>query len=229
MDTTSFNVGCALIATAPVFAGHYILYQQQRYILLSWLCAFVCTVFLIICSLSSLFTENPWIALLFSVPFEAIGKCLVKYFACKLPFLRFPTTRAQIGLCCGLGYSLSHILTLYIPIVFDQSFSVDFSGDHPVYFPNSLDLAIANHALCLFQIGISLLLLRYSQLNIYVAGIILAFVQYGFSSLSLIQIIPLKLVLMMVIGYGCTIFGTLSFRGMDYEELPQEKNQTKQQ
>ena len=222
MNTWGLNAGCALIASAPVAAGHFILAQQQRYILLSWLCAFVCTVFMIICSLSSLFTDNPWFILLFSVPFEAIGKCLVKYFACKQKFLRFPTTRAQIGLCCGIGYSLSHILTLYVPIVFDQPFSIDLTGDHTMSFPNSLDLAIANHAACIFQIGISLFLLRYSELNIFIAGFILAVVQYGFGALSQISIIPLKLVLMVVVSYVLMVLGTISFRGMSYEELMNE-------
>ena len=232
MNTWSFNFGCALIASAPVAAGHFIMGQEQRYILLSWLCAFVCTVFLIICSLSSLFTENPWFILLFSVPFEAVGKCLVKYFACKQKFLRFPTHRAQIGLCCGVGYSLSHLLTMFIPIIFDQPFSVDFSDNHPKYFPNALDLAIGNHAMCIFQIAISLFLLRFDNINIIIAGIVLAFVQYGFSSLSQIPIIPLKLVLMVVIAYVLIILAALSFRGMNYEELPttpQPQPQTQQE
>lgn len=219
MSTWGLNAGCALIASAPVAAGHFILAQQQRYILLSWLSAFVCTVFMIICSLSSLFTENPWFILLFSVPFEAIGKCLIKYFACKQTFLRFPTTRAQIGLCCGVGYSLAHVLTLYVPLVFDQPFSIELTGDHTMKFPNSLDLAIANHAACIFQIGISLLLLRFSDINIFLAGFIIAAVQYGFGALSQIPSIPLKLVLMIVISYALVIGGTLSFRGMNYEEL----------
>lgn len=120
---------------------------------------------------------------------------------------------------------MSHSLTMYIPIVFDQPFSVDFSHNHPIYFPNSLDLAIANHSMCIFQIAISLWLLRFSNLNIFIAGIILALIQYGFGALSQITIIPLKLPLMMVISYALVIGATISFRGMPYEELPNNTQQ----
>jgi hypothetical protein len=74
MRTTSLNVGCGLIATAPVFAAHVVFGKKIRYILLEWFCSFVSTILLILCSLSSLFTKNPWFILLYSIPFDSAGK-----------------------------------------------------------------------------------------------------------------------------------------------------------
>lgn len=221
MDTWSYNVGCGLIATAPVAAGHFILLKQVRYIVLAWLCAFVATLALVFVSLSSLFTTNPWYILLYGVPFEAIGKCLIKFVACRQPFLRFPSNRASIGLACGVGFSLAHVLCLYYPQIFDQPYGVDSSLNHPYYFPNSLDTAVGYHAACMFQIGVSLFLLRFANINIFLAGFIIAVVQYGFGALSQVSIIAVKLPLMIILSYLMVFTSAWSYRYMEFEELGQ--------
>ena len=210
------NVGCGLIATAPVFAVHTALLSTIRYMLLGWFCSFISTIILIICSLSSLFTDNPWILLLFSVPLDSAGKMILKYFGCRFRFLSKPIDRCCLGLACGLGFALAHVLTLYLPIVFDQPFSVIFDDKHPAYFPNCLDLAIVHQALSVFHVGSSLILFRYANVNIFAMYVVMILLQYAAGALTQIPIIWLKLVAINVYGYGLLLFGLFSFRSMNY-------------
>ncbi|EAX98313.1 hypothetical protein TVAG_018490 [Trichomonas vaginalis G3] len=228
METWAFNVGCGLIASAPVAAGHFILGKQMRYIVLAWLCAFVATIVLVLCSLSALFIKEKyenawknarWYTLLYCVPFEAVGKCLIKFFACRQSFLRYPSNRASIGLACGIGFSLAHILCLYYPMLFDQSLGIDITENHSKRFPNALDLAIGYHAASVFQIGVSLFLLRFANLNIFIAGFLVMAAQFGFSAISIIQEPYVKDPIMVVIGYLVALMGAYSYRSMKFEEL----------
>ena len=221
-DTALINFGCGILSISPIVAGHFILSSQVRYILLSWFCSFVSTVFLIICSMTALFTKNSWIILLFSIPFDTLGKVILQRYAIKKPFLQSPKSKATIGFACGIGYSLSHVLTLYVPILFDQPYSMDFDSNHPPLFPNSLDLSISHHSMCLFQIGVCLFLMRYPHSSFLVDWIISFVFQFCYSSLSIISIIPLKLTLMVVIGYGLAIFMMKEFKTMPYQPPAQE-------
>lgn len=217
MKTTSLNWGCGLIATAPLFAGHLVFPNQLRFLLLSWFCSFVCTVLLIICSLSSLFTKNPWFILLWSLPFDVLGKVLLKFFGCRFKFLSSPHSRINLGFACGLGFALSHVLTLYLPFVFDQPYSIDFHRDYPNYLPDCLDLAIVNHMVCLSHMAISLILFRFASFNIFAMYFIVLAYEYGIGALSQIPILWVKYVVMFVVCYGSFIFGIISFRSMPYE------------
>ena len=219
MDTTSFNFGCGLIATAPIFACHFMLIKQLRYILLSWFCSFVSTLGLILCSFSSLLVKNSWIILLYSVPIDTLGKLILRHFGLKQKFLNSPRSRSSIALSLGLGYALSHVFTLYIPIVFDQAYSIDFDTNHPQSFPNSLDLAIGHHAMSIFHIGQSMFLVRYPNLNFFLSWFLLFLSQFFFSLLSKISIISLKLFIMNILAYLLLIFGVLSFRTMEYQPI----------
>lgn len=219
MKTDSLNWGCGLIATAPVFAAHIIFTSEIRYILLSWFCSFISTVLLIFCSLSSLFTKNPWFILLFSIPFDVLGKVVLKYFGCKMSFLQSPRARISLGISCGLGFALAHVLTLFLPIVFDQPYSVDMDVANPDYFPNSLDLALLNHAMSVFHMDIGLILFRFTKVNIFLMYFILLALQYGAASITMISHIWLKHFLLFLISYALFIFACLSYRTMEYEPI----------
>ncbi|OHT09616.1 hypothetical protein TRFO_21415 [Tritrichomonas foetus] len=219
MNTNALNVGCGLIATAPVFAGHIVLLKHVRYMLLSWFCSFISTVILVICSLSSLFTINPWYVLLFSVPLDALGKVVLKFFACKFRFLSKPVDRCSLGLSCGLGFALAHVLTMYLPIVFDQPYSVFFDDKHPDYFPNCLDLALVYQALSVFHMGVSLIIYRFDKMNIFLMFLIAATLQYAASSITQIPIIWVKQIIINLVSYALLIFGLISFRSMEYSQI----------
>ncbi|OHT07675.1 hypothetical protein TRFO_24095 [Tritrichomonas foetus] len=219
MHTTAINWGCGLIATAPVFAAHTVFTKEIRYILLSWFCSFVSTVLLVICSLSSLFTKDPYFILLFSIPFDVLGKVLLKFFACKFEFLKSPRARISLGLSCGNGFALAHVLTLYLPIVFDQPYSVDFTSDHPDYFPNCLDLALLNHGMSVAHMAFGLILFRFAKMNEFVMFCILFTLQYGMAALTRIPYLWVKNLVLFIIAYGLLIFGLISFRSMDYTPI----------
>lgn len=226
MDTNSLNWGCGLIATAPIFAAHVIFTSEIRYILLSWFCSFISTVLLIFCSLSSLFTKNPWFILLFSIPFDVLGKVILKFFGCKQSFLKSPRARISLGISCGLGFALSHVLTLFLPVIFDQPYSVDIEVSNPDYFPNSLDLALLNHAMSVFHMGVSLILFRFTKINIFLMYFILLAMQYGAASLTMIPYLWLKHLLLFVVSYALFIYGCLSYRTMEYEQIANEESST---
>lgn len=217
MQTESLNVGCGLIATAPVLAAHFLFAGEIRYILLAWFCSFVSTVLLVFCSLSSLFTKNPWYVLLYSVPFDVIGKAVLKFFACRFHFLRAPRARMSLGMAMGLGFALAHVLTIYLPMVFDQPYSVDFDDAHPTYFPNSLDLAFLNNYMSVFQMAIGLIWFRFANFCIFIMTAIMLVSQYAFSALSMIPNIVARQIVMFVVSYGLFIFAILSFRGLRLE------------
>ena len=77
MDTFPLTLGCGLIATAPLFAGHVIFSQNVRFILLSWFCSFVATISLIISSLLALITQNRYAVIAMSVFVDTIGKVIL--------------------------------------------------------------------------------------------------------------------------------------------------------
>ena len=219
MQTSSLNVGCGLIATAPVVAAHFCFGKEMRYILLAWFCSFVSTILLVFCSLSSLFTTNPWFMLLYSIPFDVIGKAVLKFFGCRQHFLKAPVARVSLGMALGCGFGLAHVLTMYIPMVFDQPYSVDFDDNHPAYFPNSLDLAFVNNYMSVFQMAIGLLWFRYTRVNIFLMTFIMLFVQYGGAAMSQIPNLIAKHVVLFVVSYGLFVFAVLSYRSLDYEPV----------
>jgi hypothetical protein len=219
MDTVGINVGSGLIATAPVFAAHIVFAKEFRYILLGWFCSFVSTVLLIFCSLSSLFTTNPYVVLAYSIPFDSFGKAILRYFGCKPRFLANPKARLNLGLACGLGFALAHVLTIYLPMVFDQPYSVDFDDDHPAYFPNCLDLACVNHAMSVFQLAVGLLWFRYTRVNGFVMYFLMTVLQYGVAAMSQIPIIAVKVAILAIVSYGLLIFGLRSYRSLDNEYI----------
>lgn len=88
MRNFAVSWGCGLIATAPLFAGHLVFINEIKFILISWFSSFISTFLLIFCSLSSLFTKNPWFIFLFSIPFDVVGKVLLKFLATKLNFFK---------------------------------------------------------------------------------------------------------------------------------------------
>lgn len=222
MQTTSLNLGCGLIATAPVFAAHCVFVKEMRYILLAWFCSFVSTILLIFCSLSSLFTSNPWFILLYSIPFDSIGKAVLKFFGCRQRFLCNPKARQSLGLALGLGFALAHVLTLYLPMVFEQSYSVEFDDKHPQYFPNCLDLALVNNYMSVFQMAVGLIWFRFTKINIYLMCFIMGVVQYGWSALSQIPNLVVKQIATAVVSYGMFAAALLSYRSLDHELIKDE-------
>lgn len=222
MQTTSLNLGCGLIATAPVFAAHCVFAKEIRYILLAWFCSFVSTILLIFCSLSSLFTSNPWFILLYSIPFDSIGKAVLKYFGCRQKFLCNPRARQSLGLTLGLGFALAHVLTLYLPMVFDQPFSIEFDGKHPPYFPNCLDLALLNNYMSVFQMAVGLIWFRFTKINVFLMCFIMAVVQYGWSALSQIPNLAVKHIASGIVSYALFAGALWSYRSLDYELIKDE-------
>jgi hypothetical protein len=223
MRTTSLNVGCGLIATAPLFAAHVVFGREIRYILLAWFCSFVSTILLILCSISSLFTTNPWFILLYSIPLDSAGKAVLKYFGCRQHFLRSPRARLSLGLSCGLGFALAHVLTMFLPMCFDQPYSVDFDHEHPAFFPNSLDLALMNNAMSVFQMAVGLLWFRFTRVNIVVMYVGMTGVQLGMAAMSQIPMIMMRLVAVITVSYGLLFIGVMSFRALDGEAVNDEK------
>lgn len=221
MDTTSLNIGCALISTAPIIMGHYIFIRETRYILLSWFCAFISTIFLILCSLSSLFTKNPWVILAYSLLFDVAGKVLLKWIAYRQKFLTTPHSRASLALSVGLGYSLAHVLILYLPICFDQPYSIDYDSQlrHSIHFPNSLDLAISYHCVSLVQMSTSILLFRFYNLNLFVSYILCYIAQFIFSAFSQIPIPLIKIIIQVVWGYAGFICSVYLMRSFSYQSI----------
>jgi hypothetical protein len=223
MRTTSLNVGCGLIATAPVFAAHIVFGKEIRYILLAWFCSFVSTILLVICSLSSLFTSNAWVILAYSIPFDSVGKAVLKYFGCRQHFLRTPRARLSLGLSCGLGFALAHVLTLFLPICFDQPYSVDFDDDHPGWFPNAFDLALVNNAMSVFQIAVGLLWFRFTKVPIVAMAVAMTLLQFAVAAMSQIPVLAAKIVLLFLVSYGLLVLSVLSFRGLEAEAPNEEK------
>jgi hypothetical protein len=223
MRTTSLNVGCGLIATAPVFAAHIVFGKEIRYILLAWFCSFVSTILLVICSLSSLFTRNAWAILAYSIPFDSAGKAVLKYFGCRQHFLRSPKARLSLGLSCGLGFALAHVLTLFLPMCFDQPYSVDFDADHPGWFPNALDLALVNNALAVFQMAVGLLWFRFARVPIAAMAVAMTLLQFAVAAMTQIPVIAVKIVALFVVCYALLVAGVLSFRRLEAEAPNEEK------
>jgi hypothetical protein len=217
-------VGSGLIAAAPLFAAHFIFIREMRYMLLAWFCSFVSTVLIIFCSLSSLFTKNPWIILAFSVPFDVVGKAVLKHLGHGQQYFTGPHSRISLGMVLGLGFALAHVLTLYFPVIFDQPHGVLFDNDHPAYFPNCLDLAICYNAVSVFHMTLGLIWFRYPNVNIVVMTIIMLIVEYGLSALSQIPLLPVKLGVMLVVAYVPLMFVVLSYRHADYTSIPDEKD-----
>ena len=226
MKTGGFNLGCGIISLIPVIAGHYVFINETRYILLSWFSSCICTVLLIFCSLSSLFTKNPWVILGYSLFFDVIGKVILKWIAFRQKFLVTTHSLASLGFALGLGYSLSHVMILYLPICFDQPYSVDYDLKlkHPYYFPNSLDLAISYHCTCLIQIATSLFLFKFSQVNIIVSFIGAYALQYGYAALSQITQLYIKVPLQIIIGYGLFIAAIYLMRLFSYQQVVPDKS-----
>lgn len=222
METTLFNIGCGLIATAPVVAGHFIFHKQIRYILISWFSSFVSTLLMVFGSLASLGTNNPWLVTILGVLLDCAGKVLLKFFTCRMKFLDPPSSRISLGFGIGMGYALAHVLTLYLPIVFDQIDSVDMDTFHTQNFPISLDLAVGYHASSVFHMGTSLLLVRFSTINPFIAYFVLVVLHYGYFGLSMIPVIWVKLLIMMVLSYASVVFGVILFRSMKYISTPEE-------
>jgi hypothetical protein len=221
MSLRAFNFGCGLIATAPVFAAHWGFLGESRYIVLAWFSSFISTVVLALASISSLFTSNPWGILGWSVPLDAIAKAVVIYFAAQprriLP--PHPGVRIRLGLCCGLGFALAHVLTVYIPIVFDQATSVDLDDRHSMWFPNSLDLALVYNFISVWHLASCLLFVRFIKFGVILVGAVQAVAQFVLSAISLIPIVWLKLLFMAVLCYGSLIFGIYSYRTLEYQQL----------
>ncbi|KAH0789479.1 hypothetical protein GPJ56_006590 [Histomonas meleagridis] len=222
MDTTSVNVGCGLIATAPVVAVHCVLISKYRFILIGWFSSFISTILLIFCSLSALFTNNPWYILLFSIPIDNIGKPILKYFGYKQQFLASPNDHSSLGLAMGMGYALAHVLILYLPMVFNQPFSLEFDVDHPKYLPNSLDLALSNHAMSIFHMATGILYFRFSEWNIFLMYGICTVAQFVIAAVTQIRILWLKFILLFGASYGLFFFAIYSLRSMKYTKLEEK-------
>jgi hypothetical protein len=105
---------------------------------------------------------------------------------------------------------------------FDQPYSVDFDLDHPGWFPNSLDLALVNNALCVFQMGVGLLWFRFAKIHIAVMAVLMAILQYSVAALSQIPVIAVKLVVLWIVSYGLLVLGIISFRSLE-AEVPNEE------
>jgi uncharacterized membrane protein len=164
-------------------------------------------------SLSALFTSKPWFILLSSIPFDSVGKAVLKYFGFHQHFLR---ARVSLGPSCGLGFALAHVLTMYVPLVFDQPYSVDFDDNHPDFFPNCLDLAFVNHAMFVFQMAFGLLWFRFTKVNIVLMFVIMSALQYAVAALSQIPIIAVKFVMLFVVSYALFVWSVTAYRSMDY-------------
>ena len=212
MRNYAVSWGCGIVATAPLFAGHLVFINEIKFILISWFSSFISTFLLIFCSLSSLFTKNPWFIFLFSIPFDVVGKVLLKFLATKLNFFKSTKDHMSLGFSCGLGFALAHVLTLYLPIVFDQKYSVEIDLSSPDYFPNSLDLALLNHWMSIFHISTGLLLFRFS--NLFLLAFLILIIQYGASSMTKIPSLWGKHVAMALTSYLFVILTLFSYRSM---------------
>lgn len=222
MQYYQFNIGVFLIAASPVIVGHIIFLNQKRYILLSW---FSCFVFTVLSNIAACFyyaTKDKILLLLAVLPFDSIGKVLLKCALFRFEFLKTPCDRASLGLCIGLGFSLGRVLIFFAQEVVTLSKNIYVTDRHSIYFPDAADLAISYHASSLFQMGISLLMVRFggaSILHLVILFFVLYAVQFAYSAISLIKIIALKLVLLLVLGY-CTFAGGLySYKSLDYGQL----------
>lgn len=219
MDTLPLCVGAGLIASAPLVVGHLVFIKNVRYILLSWFCSFVATISLILCSLTALITQKHALVLMMSVPIDNIGKIVVSKLAKKLEFLQTPTSRICCGLCCGIGYGLAHTLTMFLPTIMDQPYSLDFDSHHPYWFPNSLDFAFVYHALNIFQVAASMLYFRAWDKPFYLTYPIATVVHLVFAYITLIPYGWAKMLLMIPSSYALLIYFARSFRSLDYERV----------
>ena len=156
---------------------------------------------LIICSLTPLITKNYFLILFISCPIDTLGKLILSIIAKKLKFLQTPVTRISVGLCCGLGYGLAHVLTMYLPIVMDQPFSIDFSSSHPFWFPSALDLAFVYHALSVFHMATSLFFIRFWDKNLFILYLIGTVAHLLISYITIIPYFWLKIPILMVLSY----------------------------
>jgi hypothetical protein len=150
---------------------------------------------------------------------------VLKYFGCRQHFLKAPRARVSLGLSCGLGFALAHVLTMYVPLVFDQPYSVDFDDNHPDFFPNCLDLAFVNHAMSVFQMAVGLLWFRFTKINIVLMFVIMSALQYAVAALSQVPIIAVKIVLLFVVSYALFIWSIIAYRSMDSAiDITDDKN-----
>ena len=217
-----FNIGVSLIAASPVIVGHIIFLNQKRYILLAWFSCFIFTVLLNIGALFYFATKGRIFLLLAVIPFDSFGKIILKFILLRFEFLKTPYDRSSIGLSIGLGFALGRVLILFAQNIVTLSKDIFVNDKHTVYFPDAADLAISYHASSIFQMGISLLMIRFgdkSILHLVILFFILYAVQFGYSAISLIEIIALRLALLLVIGYGALVGGLFSYRSLKYEHL----------
>lgn len=219
MDTTSFNTGCALIATAPLIVGHLVFHDNIRYILFSWFCAFVATILLIACSLSPLITTNYYLILFISCPIDTLGKLILTIVAKRLKFLQTPVTRISVGLCCGLGYGLAHVLTMYLPIVMDQPYSIDFTKNHPAWFPSSLELAFVYHALSIFHMASSLFFIRFWDKNVFILYLVGTASHLIISYITLIPYFWVKVPIITILSYFLLYYISGLYTSIQYEPI----------
>ena len=201
MNNRSLNIGCILIASAPVIAVHFLFIKHYFLILYSWLSSFVCTILLLICSLSTLFTKKGYFILLFTVPIECAGKILIRYLTLKkYPIKDTLSQKSFLGLACGMGYAFAHFCILFLPYVVEEKYSIKFDENHPKYFPISLDLALMNTAMSLIHITTGILMFKFDKVNELLTYLWLVVVHYATGLISLINIIALKLILIYVIA-----------------------------
>lgn len=210
MENTALNCGCILIASAPVVAVHLLFIKRYFLILYGWLSSFVCTILLLICSLSTLFTKNGFFILLFSVLFECAGKVLIRYLTLKKFGLKEVVSQKSLfGLSCGMGYAFAHICIMFFPYVVDENYSVRFDENHPKYFPISLDLALMNAAMSLIHMTTGVLMFRFDMVNEVFTFVWLYLIHYGVGAISLIKNVIVKLVIMYVIAIAGFIVSSL--------------------
>lgn len=225
METFPLCFGAGLISTAPLFVGHIVFAKNARYILLSWFCSFISTISLILCSLTALITQNRALVLLMSVPIDNIGKVVVSKLAKKLKFLQTPTSRICCGLCCGIGYGLAHTLTMFLPTIMDQPYSLDFDSHHPYWFPNSLDSSFVYHALNVFQIAASMFYFRAWEKPFYLTYPLATIAHLLLAYVTLIPYAWVKMILMIPTSYALLVYFGRSFRSLEYERVDDAPNE----
>lgn len=220
MQTDSLNIGSALIAAAPVIGAHVCLLDEYKYVLFAWFASFVSTILLVLCSLCSLFTNNVWYMLLYSVPLDCAGKALLRWLTFKQTKVVI-SSRAQmsLGLGLGSGFALAHVLTMYVPMVFDQAYSVDFDDDHPAFFPNCIDFALMHNYMSIFQMAIGLLWFRFPRVNVFLMFILTLVLQFGAAAMSMIPNLIGKQIAMVGVCYACFAAVVMSFGCSKYEPV----------
>jgi hypothetical protein len=127
-----------------------------------------------------------------------------------------PQIKIRLGLCTGLGFALAHVLTIFVPMVFDQPTSVDIDDRHWPAFPNTLDLALVYNFISVWHLSSGLLFVRFMHYNFAILTVFLVIVQFGVSALTLVPVVAWKLLILFLLCYGMLIFALLSFRSMHW-------------